>query len=275
MSKTILWLASYPKSGNTWLRLFLFNYLFDPGQPAPINQAHRIGPSDVSAALYRPLAKNPSDLDDEHAVLALRPKVLAAHAGGGASVNFMKTHNANIAIAGAPLIPPKLTRGAVYVLRDPLDMAVSFAHHYAVDHGHVAQAIGSPSHKTPADGSVMAQYLGNWSDHVRSWTRKPAFPVHAIRYEDMLNDPHKTFGGVLSFIGAPPDEQRLDRAIRFSSFSEARSQEREHGFVEKVSTAKAFFRSGRSGEGRETLPESVIDRIVTDHAPVMKRHGYL
>jgi len=274
--KTILWLASYPKSGNTWLRLFLFNYLFDPDIPAPINQAHRVGPGDATVALYRAAAKGrPFDPRDSKAALALRPRVIAAHAGTGAAVNFMKTHNANIDVAGTPLIPPALTRGALYVIRDPLDMAVSFAHHYKVSHEHVAEALGSSAHATTADDTALQQYLGNWSKHVRSWERATGFPTRVIRYEDMTIDPHAAFAAALTFIGAPVDDTRLDKAIRFSRFDEASRQEAEHGFVEKPAGATRFFRSGKTGEGRETLPAPSIARIERDHEAVMRRHGYL
>ncbi len=274
--KTILWLASYPKSGNTWLRLFLFNYLFDPDIPAPINQAHRVGPSDATAALYRTAAKGrPFDPRDTKAAFALRPKVIAAHANTGAAVNFMKTHNANTDMAGTPLIPPALTRGALYVIRDPLDMAVSFAHHYEVDHDHVTQAIDSASHITVPDDTVVQQYLGNWSKHVRSWERAKGFPTKVLRYEDMIAEPHTTFAAALAFIGAPVDDARLDKAIRFASFDEAQKQEAEHGFVERSAGATRFFRSGKTGEGRTTLSPDHIARIERDHEAVMRRHGYL
>jgi len=276
MTKTILWLASYPKSGNTWLRLFLFNYLFDLDAPAPINQAHRIGPADVTAALYRALAKGrPFDPMDAQGALALRPKVLAAHAATGASVNFMKTHNANITLQGTPLIPVPLTRGALYIIRDPLDMALSFAHHYKVSHDHLVKALNSADHTTTPDETVVPQYLGGWSKHVRSWERARGFPTQVIRYEDMSADPHAAFAAALTFIGAPVDDARLDKAIRFSSFDEASKQETEHGFVEKPKNAARFFRSGKTGEGREGLPAEVIRQIERDHEAVMRRHGYL
>ena len=274
--KTILWLASYPKSGNTWLRLFLFNYLFDPDVPAPINQAHRVGPGDATAALYRAAAKGrPFDPRDTQTALTLRPNVIAAHAGTGAAVNFMKTHNANIDVDRVPLIPPALTRGALYVIRDPLDMAVSFAHHYKVSHDHIVEALGSAAHATTADDTIVRQYLGNWSKHVRSWERAKAFPTKVIRYEDMTADPHAAFAAALKLIGAPVDDARLDKAIRFSSFTEAQKQETEHGFVEKPDGATRFFRSGKTGEGREALSTTHIARIERDHEAVMRRHGYL
>lgn len=275
MAKNIVWLASYPKSGNTWLRLVLFNYLFDNEKPAPINQAHRIGPGDAVSMLYRKLAKKPADLMNLETSLALRPRVIAAHSANGADVNFMKTHNANIELQGQKLIPKALTRAAIYVIRNPLDMVVSFAHHYNSGVEEIAEAIGNENHTITPDDSVVHQFIGNWSEHVRSWTNAKGFKVAVLRYEDMTNDPVTAFGSALNFIGAPPNAERLEKAIRFSSFDEAKKQEQTYGFVERPANSKAFFRSGKVGEGRETLPQSAIDRIIADHGPTMKKYGYL
>lgn len=275
MPKNILWLASYPKSGNTWLRLFLYNYLFNPDKPAPINQAHRIGPGDATAHFYRKIAKGSIDLHDQTAVLRLRPNVIAALSKNGANVNFMKTHNINADAHGFRLIPPEVTRGALYIIRNPFDVAVSYAHHFACSYDEAALSLGQDTTVTVADETVVHQYLGNWSEHVRSWARARDFKTKVIRYEDMQSEPEKTFSEALRFIGAPPDEERVARAIRFSSFDEAKKQEKEHGFIEKPKKAEQFFRSGKVGEGRKALPQSAIDRILADHSETMKRYGYL
>ena len=277
MPKTITWLASYPESGNTWLRLFLFNYLFNLDEPAPINQAHRIGPSDSTTSLYFKAAGRKFDISDIVQTLRYRTKMIAAHAGNGADVNFMKTHFANTPIENVRTIPPAHTRGALYIIRNPADMLVSFTHHFSTDKRRAVDAINSDSHTISMErsGTVLAQYLGRWSDHVLSWADSPDFHTHVMRYEDMQADPHGTFGAALRYIGVPEDPERLDRAIRFSSFSEVKKQESTHGFVEKPANAPKFFRSGKVGEGRASLPSDLIARIEADHGDVMKRFGYL
>ena len=187
----------------------------------------------------------------------------------------MKTHNSNMEAHGRRLIPPNLTRGAIYIIRNPFDMAVSFAHHYNSDMDDVAKAIGNPAHIVSPDPSVVHQFIGNWSDHVRSWTENASFDCHVLRYEDMADDPETAFGGALRFLGAPDEGEKLRKAIRFSNFDEAKKQEREFGFVERSLGSTKFFRSGRVGEGREVLPSSAIDRIISEHGDVMEKHGYL
>ncbi len=277
MPKSIIWLASYPKSGNTWLRLFLFNYLFNLDEPAPINQAHRIGPSDASAALYTQASKKKIDVSNAQETLRVRPSVIEAHASNGADVNFMKTHSANVDITGRALIPAKHSRGAIYIIRNPIDMAVSFAHHFGRSEDEVVSSMNSDIHSVLGDQArtVVPQYLGAWSDHVRSWADSKTLKTHVLRYEDMHADPVTAFGNALRYIGAPEDQERLEQAIRFASFKEAKQQEETHGFVEKPKDAKSFFRSGKVGEGREKLSPTLIERIEAEHGDMMKRFGYL
>ena len=169
--RSIVWLASYPKSGNTWLRIFLANYLLNAERPVPINEVHRIGLGDAVEATYRMVAQGLFDPSDLHQVLALRPRVLKAIVANGADINLVKTHNRRGRALGVMLIPPELTRSAIYIVRNPLDMVLSYARHYGLSIERAVEAIGrSDNALGSADGAVY-QFLGNWSDHVRGWTR--------------------------------------------------------------------------------------------------------
>jgi hypothetical protein len=96
-----------------------------------------------------------------------------------------------------------------------------------------------------------------------------------MRYEDMLDTPMETFGGLVRFLGLDPPEERLARAIKHASFDELKKQESEKGFVEASRKAESFFRSGRSEQWREDLTKEQIERIVEDHRPQMERFGYV
>ncbi len=273
--KSILWLASYPKSGNTWLRIFLANYLFNLDRPVPINEVHRIGMGDSVANAYRKVAKGEFDVHDVRQTLRLRNAVLQAVVNNGAEVNFLKTHNKRGAINEVELIPRKFTRGAIYVMRDPRDMVFSYARHFGYDVDGASQAICAPMNGAVPDKSVVTQWFGSWSDHVRSWTRGKGFPLLTLRYEDMQSNPTLAFGRVLKFIGMPVDAARLEKAIRFSSFDEVRKQESEKGFIEKSAVAERFFHSGTSGQWRNDLPPALADRIVVANGETMREFGYI
>ena len=281
--KSIIWLASYPKSGNTWTRVFLANYIFDRQEPMPINEVHRLGTSDSAERIYRMAARAVGrarfDIADYRESLALRGPVLAAIGNNEADVNFVKTHNQRSKALGVDLIPSALTRSAIYILRNPLDMVPSYARHFRLTPEAAAEAIGRSDNSTAGADGTVAQFLGTWSEHVQSWTRCRDFPVLTLRYEDMQADPQAAFTRVLKHIGIPVDAERLVRAIRFSSFDELKRQEEKDDFVERVSTER-FFHSGRSGHWENgawqgALAPEIAETVCRDHAKVMRRYGYL
>ncbi|WP_422027503.1 sulfotransferase domain-containing protein [Roseovarius sp.] len=273
--KSIIWLASYPKSGNTWTRIFLANYLMNADKPVPINQVHRFGMGDSIPRMYHMVAGRQIDISDYELTLKLRDKVLGGIVANKADVNFVKTHNIRTEAFGVPLIPEKFTRSAIYIIRNPLDMLVSFARHYGLSHADTADAISRPDHSNSADGSTVTQFLGSWSEHVESWTGALPYPVCVLRYEDMLADPETSFAKVLDLVGIPNDPERLKKAIRFSSFDELSKQEKEGGFVESSPKNERFFSKGQSGQWQTELAPEIVERVKNDHRKVMKKYGYL
>ncbi|RKF14720.1 sulfotransferase [Roseovarius spongiae] len=275
MKPSIIWLASYPKSGNTWARIFLANYLANPDAPLPINQAHRFCMGDTVAAMYRKVAGRPIDLNDVDLTLTLRPRVLRAIVANNADVNFVKTHNIRSAARGVPLIPDQFTRSAVYILRNPLDMVLSYARHYGMTPETAVSHIANVDNANAADESSVAQFLGTWSEHVESWTSPSPYPVLVLRYEDLLADPETHFGKLLKHIGVPVDAARLKKAIEFASFKELSKQEAQGGFVEKSKQSERFFAKGASGQWESDLAPDLVARVKRAHRKVMKKHGYL
>lgn len=273
-SRTLVWLASYPKSGNTWLRAFLANYFIDSDQPVPINEMQKISFGDSSAPAYAELGRcNPMALSPAQ-IVALRQRYLDQVSGGG-EVNFVKTHNAHIRIGGHWLVPARLTRAAIYMIRDPRDLVISYADHFSLSLERAAATIAAPENRVGSNPRTVMQFLGSWSDHVRSWTRTRDFRVLVLRYEDMLVDPEAAFEKVLRQIGAPIDRRVLAQATAFSSFKTLAAQEQAGGFREKGAAQARFFRRGEAGQWQDVLPEAVAARIVADHGAVMRRHGYL
>ncbi len=273
--KNIVWLASYPKSGNTWLRLFLANYLAGSKMPVPINKVENFATGDSDATLFRAALGKAFNPMDDHASLQGRDAAFRALASNGADVNLVKTHCKNKRVGQIRLIPPSMTRRALYIVRNPLDMIVSYADHYGLPTDKAADEVSNTATCILPSASQVRQFNGAWSEHVKSWTQTAKFPVTVLRYEDMLDDPAKAFGTVLRDLGAPADPARLDAAITASSFAEARKQEDAGGFREKSPASTRFFRSGKSGEGRAVLSAETVERVIADHGPVMKKFGYL
>lgn len=275
MKKSIIWLASYPKSGNTWVRIFLANYLMNSATPVPINQVHRFGLGDAVAKLYRKVAGRDFDLNDPGQVLSLRDAVLRGIVANDADVNFVKTHAIRRIVPGCDLIPAKYTRSSIYILRNPLDMVLSYARHHGQTPEQAVHSIGHPDNATISHGEAVVTPMGSWSEHVNAWTARAPWPQVVIRYEDMLADPTREFTRILTLIGIPIEADRLQRAIDHASFKEVKKQEEEHGFVEKSVSAESFFTAGKSGAWKADLSADLAAQIIKDHGPTMKRFGYL
>lgn len=274
MKKNIIWLASYPKSGNTWTRMFLANYLMNGDQPVPINQLHRFGMGDSITKTYAMVAGGRFDLQNHSQILKLREGVLRGIVGNNADVNFVKTHNIRSQAFGVDLIPPRFTRSAVYIVRNPLDVAVSYARHFGKTHAQTVEALAHKDNVTVSDQSTVFQYLGSWSQHVNSWTRNTVFPTLTLRYEDLQTKPEESFSSLLKHIGIPIDAKRLKKAIKFSAFDVLSKQESEDGFAEASPKNDKFFSKGTSGQWVSDLDPALVGEVRKAHQKVMKKYGY-
>ena len=272
----IIWLASYPKSGNTWVRAFLANYMLDREEPVPIDELVGYSIGDGFVIHYERMTGRKVEEMTEAELHALRPKMHAWLAQSRGQDIFVKTHNLLSQVGGTPLITPAVTAGAVYILRNPLDVAVSYADHYRVELGTAVAALCEANHVVPGTPRALPQYLGSWSQHVRSWVDAPGLSPLVLRYEDLLSRPAETFGALARFLRWPPDQTRLDKAVRFSAFDELAGQEEESGFRElpKGATTR-FFRAGRTGAWRDALSDRQTARMIEANGALMRRFGYL
>lgn len=276
--KQIVWLASYPKSGNTWLRVFLTNYLRTDGRPVDINALDLQMNAADRRLLDDALVVECSDLTEEE-LAWYRPEAYRILARRSRELLYLKIHDAYTQSAdGEPLIPADATRAAIYIVRNPLDVSTSFAHHYAISTDAAIERMGSEVGMLNERIRLLPhvkQRLMSWSRHVSSWINQTAIPVHLIRYEDMHREPEETFGQAIRFLGIPYDAERVRTAARFSCFQQLREQEQVSGFREKPTGAEAFFRVGRANSWSETLTEAQKRKTIEDHAPMMRQLRYL
>lgn len=280
----IVWLASYPKSGNTWLRAVLTNYLHDDGAAVSINALDGKR-QNFRGVFDEYVGAASADMTDEEVTTHL-PRFrtfLAARLSesGGRSDRppFMKTHEVYRVPGGAPRFPHAGTAGVVYLVRNPLDVAVSFAHHALLSIDRIIRVMADP---TAADSRIpggiaqrLPEAMTTWSGHVSSWMEQTALRIHVVRYEDLLQDPRTAFGSIIRFVGLEWDGARLDRAIEHAAFPRLRAQEERDGFNEKPPDAVSFFRAGVAGSWRTALTPAQVQAIVDAHGEVMARFGYL
>ncbi len=273
-----MWLASYPKSGNTWTRAFLSNLanvLAGEDEALNINSINRFTIGENFQQFYEErLGFKPTE-EHRKEIAALRHDVQEWIADQFEGLVFVKTHNGLVNDHGRSIINFAVTSGAIYIVRNPLDVAISLAHHMGKTIDEAIETMARPDTETPINEKRVHEIWGSWTQHVESWTRKSHPAIYVMRYEDMLAEPEKIFGGLARHLRLDATPAQLALAIERSSFAKLRSQEEKEGFKEKSEKAERFFREGRAGQWKETLSPKQIERIVNDHGKQMTLFGYL
>lgn len=277
--KKIVWLASYPKSGNTWFRVFLSNLLSKENHPADINNLYTTPIASNRELFDEATGLSSSDLTLEE-IDNLRSGVYEYAARNSNEILFQKVHDAWLLTeSGEPMFSSKVTKSVVYFVRNPLDVAVSFSNHLSKSFESTVKimddnsyAFGSTSNRLHLQ---LRQRLLTWSNHVKSWVDESNLPVIVLRYEEMKSDTFSTFSKTLKFIGIEATNEEIIKAIGFSDIKEMQKQEAEKGFKEKPANALSFFRKGEAGSWRNELSEDLVKKICADHREMMIRFGYL
>ncbi|MBP7175561.1 MAG: sulfotransferase domain-containing protein [Thermoclostridium sp.] len=274
----IIWLASYPKSGNTWFRTFLSNLLCETDEEISINNMKTDGIFSSRQIVGKVTGIETTDLTADE-IDRLRPAAYHYLAETAEKQLFIKAHDAYTFLEdGTPLMGTVRAK-AVYILRNPLDVAVSFSNHLSKDIDTTIRHMGDENfcfcNNTAKAQNQVRQKLLTWSLHAESWTQATALPVHLVRYEDMKMNPLETFAAVVRFIGLDSTREQILQAMEASDFQKLKADEQKNGFKEKPYSTASFFRAGKVGDWREHLTDAQRDRILTDHAAVMRKFGYL
>lgn len=291
MTAETIWCASYPKSGNTWLRALLGALTSDGYVTLRRLAGHSSGNDEK--AIFREFGISPSILSDE-----LANELMAAV---GASVArrssdrhvFRKTHRqfASTQQPGSTHVLATPCR-AIYVVRDPRAVAVSVAHHMgyglteAVDlmrrgplviaklrNGDLPTELTTDRFR--ARGCQVAFDWGSWTQNVNSWLGQTEIPVLVVRYEDMSHDPLVQAHRIADWLALDIDDSTVQRAVQASGFSQLAKQEADDGFIEAAAPDRPFFRRGTVDGWRDELPQDLQDDLVAEHADVMQTLGYL
>ena len=275
-----VWLASYPKSGNTWVRaivtalgthpqLFGVDHLTSGAQP------HHVGAA-LTAYGLDPRWLSEDENDRLRAALALR---VGAADDVAALPILRKTHESYRAgEQGREPFPTDATRAAILVVRDPRDVACSAAAFFGIttDEAIAAMRTEGGEQQPNAARAQTAQPWSTWSGHARSWLAADVpFPVELVRYEDLQVDAVATLFPVLQSIGMECSEAELAQAVERTRFDRLQDSEAERGFRGTHPRTQQFFRRGVEGGWRDELTAEQAAAIQADHGEVMTRLGYL
>ncbi len=257
---SLRWIASYPRSGTTWVRLML-HIISGGGRAADgtlINAIEQTSREESDMRFFSPVVGNigPYEL---MAVQRARAFVHSTIPAG----TVLRTH------CLATAFKRSKSARAIYMIRDPRDVAVSYARYSRCTNDLAIAVMGVSVACGPNTERNVAEPMGSWSSHVRSWAGTPRF-----RYEDLVADPAGQIQRIADALGIPCSPDQASEAAAETDLASLRLQEASCGFVESHPDGGEFFRLGKPGEWRTALTEAQAAQIERDHGEVMKEEGY-
>jgi len=274
----IVWLASYPRSGNTWTRAVLHNLLAGlRGEEAELelDQLHRSTTWEALPGWWEGLLPRPLEQSTRAEVAAVRAAAQQRFADAAPGLVPVKTHHAFARSQGHLTINVKATAAAIYLLRNPLDLVVSLAAHLNYPLPRAIAQLNQDGYETPNQRAGAYEHYGSWRQHVTSWTGTPNPRLLVLRYEDLLADPAAGFGRLAAHLGLQPPADLLARAIERAAFERLQAKEAAGGFIERPPSSRVFFRAGRAEQWREALTPAQVRAVVEPNRALMARFGYL
>lgn len=266
----INFVASFPKSGNTWVRLLLDHYMTQCEDPI-----YDVRFSDATELFFQMVSPLPVSKLALGAQIQLRGAALFTMATLLSRPTLVKTHHYAGEINGMRLFPSQWTGKAIYVVRDPRDVVASFQHHMGLESREEAIQLmreGRASIKSD-DGPI--HFLSTWSNHVDTWLELDPL---LVRYEDLHADTEGELVRMLDYLEVGEiDGRRVTKAVKRSRFEKLKAREQDEDeppFPEASSKSEAFFRKGQTGSFRDELDEEQVRAVESDHGEVMERLAY-
>ena len=278
----IIWLASYPKSGNTWVRAFLSAYYYSNDGKFTFELLKKIKQFPSKEFFDRKLLS----VDEASQNWLIAQKKIKDRK----KICFLKTHNVNGAFKGNSFTSSEFTAGAIYITRDPRNVLTSMMNHYSLNESDALKMLNSiyRNLKDENDENNYASYsfISSWSNNYNSWKLSKNINSLLIKYEDLENDKYKTFSKIVNFTNniikkeRNIDENKFKLAIETTNFEVLQKKEEYEGFDEAVYSSKErkikrFFNLGRKNNYKNLLKPETSKVIEGLFEKEMKELGYL
>jgi len=263
----IIWIASYPKSGNTYLRSFISSYYFSKKGKFDFDLLFNI--------LQFPSVKFVKKKINSESEASRNWIYNQQQFFSGDKIHFLKTHSSLNQYKGNSFTTKNLSLGAIYIVRDPRNIITSMTHHYSLNYEQSYLKLINEK-QTLLEKSLDGDYsnftfLGSWSNHYKSWKNTNEFKTLFIRYEDLENNKLDTFRQIVNFINtlkkdkSSINEKKLVNSVNSTNFSNLKNKEKNEGFEEspysKSGEKKSFFNLGFNNRWQKILPRNIILKL--------------
>ena len=270
----IFWIASYPKSGNTWLRILISCYYYTENGLFYENVFKKIGQFPEKMH-FKNFEYDQNILTDTSRFwIKAQEKI-----NNDNKIKFFKTHNAFGALNNNHFTDNKNSIGAIYVVRDPRNVITSLKNHYELNDDQALKWMMNENNfiydveKFKQDGYSDFQFLSSWSTNLKSWKSQKKIPIKIIKYEDLLNETYIVFKDVIEFINKTTNnkqkvnKEKLKNAVNSTLFDKLKDSEQKHGFSEAITSKKdnnkkiSFFNLGPKNDWRKILDKDLQVKI--------------
>ena len=277
----IVWIASYPKSGNTWVRSFLTAYYFC-----------KEGKFDVKNLIYiqdypnKQFFKKEVKEGEIHKHWEESQKNLRDQK----KIRFLKTHNSLITAFGKDFTKPQYSLGAIYIIRDPRNVITSVKNHNDFKTYDEALKMMQNDDAVISDYSYLNNHaktniINSWRINYQSWLNNNSLRRLTIRYEDMLQNPKQTFRDIVIFVNTICkfndnfDQDKFNNAIETTSFKKLQALENEGNFLENVYSKHdkrkiKFFNQGPENNWKKNLSDELINKMNNFYKDDLKKFKY-
>lgn len=279
----IIWLASYPKSGNTWLRSIISALVYSKDGIFTFDKLKKIEQF-PEKKFFKDLVKNFGDFDEiKKNWIAAQDKINLDE-----KIKFFKTHQGNFKIGNDHFTNNQNTQAVIYIVRDPRNLVTSISNHYSLSLNEACKFLTSPelmgngkSWEEKKDG--IFNFLGKWNEHYKSWTNNTK-NLLLLRYEDLINEPKKELEKIIFFlnkyINFDTNDIKIDNILESTNFKNLKKMEQEGSFTENVIKKETgsnvnFFNLGPKNIWQNSLDKKIIKKIEDDFKDEMKEIGYL
>ena len=292
MNNKIFWIPSYPKSGNTWLRMILaglffsengridFSYLLKINKFDKLSNFYFI--KDLSLKSFELIFNKNKEYNEESLIEYSKYWIKAQkRIKSDNKLIFFKTHNARVTIEKNKYTNQSTTNGFIYISRDPRDVAISYAKHmnksldFTIDYLINGQIMG----KDQIDEN-MPEITLNWENHFLSWQKFTEVPSLYIRYEDLLDNTEKEIIKIADFfcknfnLQIKNRNQKIKNILNSTNFKHLKKKESKFGFKEARGN-DGFFRVGKKQQWKKILNQNQINLINSSFKDTMKNLKYI
>jgi len=276
----IIWIASYPKSGNTLLRSLIYSLFFSNDGFIDLSKLSVI-PNYNQIRFFEGLISKDERFDIKK--ISENWNASQSRINSSNKLKLLKTHNSNCKINGNPFTTEKNTAGVILVVRDPRDVVLSASNHFSLSNKKVCEILLDENAKLLPRENLeheIVTILGSWVDNFKYWYNYKNCLL--IRYEDMINNKSKVILELINyfkmFIKTDISEEKINNTIKSTSFSNMQKQEVKGFFKESVTVDKKkiqFFNKGKSKNWVGNLDKKIQNKLEKAFYNEMKFLGYL